>query len=80
MTPSKRRPMTTFRFPCLLLAVCFTTSLTGSATNCLAADTPFTHPGILHSRAELDVVWAKVAEGEEPWASAWEELRSHDIS
>jgi hypothetical protein len=46
----------------------------------LAADKPFTHPGILHSRAELDFVKAQVATGEEPWKSAWEELRSHGIS
>jgi hypothetical protein len=46
----------------------------------LAADTPFTHPGVLHSRAELDFVKAQVAAGEEPWESAWEELRSHGIS
>ena len=72
--------MTTFRSTCVLLAICFTTSLAGSAANCSAAEKPFTHPGILHSRAELDFVKAKVAEGEEPWKSAWEELRSHDIS
>jgi len=48
--------------------------------NTLLADKPFTHPGILHSWAELDYVKAKVAEGEEPWKSAWEELRSHGIS
>ena len=72
--------MTTFRSTCLLLAVCFTTTLGGPATNCPAAEKPFTHPGILHSRAELDFVKAKVAKGEQPWASAWEELRSHAIS
>jgi len=72
--------MTTFRSTCLLSAVCFISSLTGSAANCSAAEKPFTHPGILHSRAELDFVKAKVAHGEEPWASAWEELRSHSIS
>ena len=40
----------------------------------------FIHPGILHSRAELKFVKAKVAKGEEPWAQAWKELRSHAIS
>ena len=50
------------------------------AANCSAADEPFAHPGILHSRAELDYVKAKVAEGQQPWKSAWEELRSHAIS
>lgn len=41
---------------------------------------PFTHPGVLHSRAELDFVRAQVAGGEQPWKAAWEELRSHAIS
>ncbi len=72
--------MTTFQSTCLSFAICFFTTLTGSVANCSAAEKPFTHPGILHSRAELDFVKAKVAEGEEPWKSAWEELRSHDIS
>jgi len=45
-----------------------------------AAEKPFTHPGILHSREELGFVKAKVAEGAEPWKSAWKELRSHSIS
>ena len=72
--------MTTFQSTCLSFAICFFTTLTGSVANCSAAEKPFAHPGILHSRAELDFVKAKVAEGEEPWASAWEELRSHSIS
>ncbi len=72
--------MTTFRSTCFLLAVGFTSSLTATAANCPAAEQAFSHPGILHSRAELDFVKAKVAEGEEPWRSAWEELRRHDIS
>lgn len=66
--------------PLFLFAIYSFTILAGSSADCSAADNPFTHPGILHSRAELDRVKAKVAEGEEPWKSAWEELRSHDIS
>ena len=72
--------MTVFRTACRLLAVCFTVGLAGPAALGSAVEKPFTHPGILHSRAELEFVKAKVAEGEEPWKSAWEELRSHDIS
>jgi len=45
-----------------------------------AAEEAFVHPGILHSRAELEFVKARVAEGREPWKSAWEQLRSHSIS
>ncbi len=72
--------MTTFQSALLSFAVCFLTMLAGPAANCAAAEKPFTHPGILHSGAELDFVKAKVAEGRQPWASAWEELRSHAIS
>ena len=72
--------MTTFRSTCILSAVYLTTGLTGPTADCSAAERPFTHPGILHSRAELDFVKTKVAEGSEPWKSAWGELRSHDIS
>jgi hypothetical protein len=31
----------------------------------------FAHPGLLHTRAELDRVKAKIATGEEPWRTAW---------
>ena len=62
------------------LVVLITTTLVEWPSTVLAADKPFTHPGILHSRAELDFVKAKVAAREEPWKSAWEELRSHGIS
>ena len=41
---------------------------------------PFTHPGILHRRVELGFVKTQVAQGKEPWKSAWQELRSHDTS
>ena len=78
--PHRRKPMTTLQSTCLSLAVCFTTSLTGLAPDCTAAEKPFTHPGILHSRAELNYVKAKVAAGEEPWVAGWEELCSHAIS
>lgn len=40
----------------------------------------FVHPGVLHSRQELDFVRRQIAKGNEPWQSAWEELRSHPIS
>lgn len=50
---------------------------TGSS---LAADKPFAHPGILHSRAELRFVKSKVAAGEAPWKAAWEGLRGDAIS
>ncbi len=72
--------MTDFRTACILLALSFCGGLTGSAAADLVTRKSFTHPGILHSRAELDFVKAKVATGEEPWAAAWKELRSHRFS
>ncbi|HUT13063.1 MAG TPA: alginate lyase family protein [Thermoguttaceae bacterium] len=72
--------MTTCQSTCLSLAICFAIILTGSTARCLAPEKQFTHPGILHTREELGFVKAKVAEGKEPWKSAWKELRSHSIS
>ena len=37
---------------------------------------PFVHPGLLHSRVELEFIKQKVAAGEEPWKTAWEKLRA----
>lgn len=37
---------------------------------------PFVHPGLLHSRDELTFIKQKLATGEEPWKSAWEEMQS----
>jgi len=62
------------------LAICLTATLTNWTGNCPAADEPLTHPGVLHSQAELDFVKAKVAAGEEPWKSALEALRSDAVS
>ena len=35
---------------------------------------PFVHPGLLHSRAELEYIKEKIKSGEEPWKSAWDKL------
>lgn len=43
----------------------------------IASDHEFIHPGILHNRAELDFIRERVQKGDEPWASAWLELRNH---
>ena len=51
-----------------------------SETGGSRAQKPFVHPGILHSRAELEFVKAKVKAGQEPWKSAWEQLRAHSAS
>ena len=41
-----------------------------------AAQAEFTHPGISHSQASIDFVKAKIASGEEPWASAWKSVQA----
>lgn len=74
--------MSAFQHVGLSIAICLVVALcdwTGAAP-AAEADKPFVHPGILHSRAELDFVKAKVAAGHEPWKSAWDELRGHSIS
>ncbi len=40
------------------------------------ATKPFVHPGLLHSRAELAFIKQKLAAGEEPWKSAWQQLQA----
>jgi hypothetical protein len=39
------------------------------------ATRPFVHPGLLHTRADLDRIRQEVAAGEEPWKSGFEPLR-----
>ena len=41
-----------------------------------AQEKPFVHPGLLHSRAELEYIREKIKSGQEPWKSAWERLQS----
>lgn len=47
-----------------------------------AADTPkaFSHPGLLHSRQDLDRMRERVAAGEEPWKSGFDKLRKDSQS
>jgi hypothetical protein len=65
---------------CPSVAVCVAIAVSIGTGNSLAADKSFTHPGILHSRAELDFVKSKVAEGQTPWKAASEGLRADPIS
>ena len=41
---------------------------------------PFLHPGLLHTRAEIDFVRNRIQAGEDPWKTAWEHLKSHDLT
>jgi hypothetical protein len=40
-----------------------------------AGNRPFVHPGLLHTRADLDRIRQKVAAGAEPWRGGFEQLR-----
>jgi hypothetical protein len=41
---------------------------------------PFVHPGLLHSREEIEFVKSKIRAGESPWKEAWSALRRHALS
>lgn len=45
-----------------------------------AAGQPFTHPGILHTQAEIDRTRAKVAAGAQPWKGSWDRLASNSFA
>ena len=40
----------------------------------------FSHPGLLHGRADLERIRDRVAKGEEPWKGGFEKLRDHPQS
>lgn len=42
----------------------------------LTAHAEFTHPGVTHSQASIDFVRGKIAAGEEPWATAWTQVKA----
>jgi len=42
----------------------------------LAYSQPFVHPGMLHSREDLDYVKKNIEAGKDPWARAWRELQA----
>jgi parallel beta-helix repeat protein len=56
----------------------------GSVPIARAADNaqpkPFVHPGILQTRADLDLMKSKIRENEQPWKGAWERLLSQSYS
>ena len=44
------------------------------------ADLPFVHPGMMETRENLDFVKRKIGKGEEPWASAFLEMKDSDFA
>lgn len=59
------KPLTSFLCALLLGSIAGTTTY---------AD--FVHPGVAHSAESISFVKAKIAEGEQPWATAWKKLTS----
>jgi len=43
---------------------------------CLSALGEFVHPGISHTKESIDFVKSKIQAGEQPWAAAWQELKT----
>ncbi len=51
-------------------------SLMTKVAGFLSKAKPFVHPGMLHSETEITFIKKKIASGEEPWKSAWDQLQS----
>ncbi|MEU9338041.1 alginate lyase family protein [Streptomyces sp. NPDC048290] len=47
-------------------------------THVLAADQPFTHPGVLVGKAQLDAVRKNVTAGKQPWLTAYLDMRDSE--
>lgn len=43
---------------------------------CSTASAEFTHPGVAHSQESIDFIKSRIAAGEQPWATAWQALKS----
>ena len=46
----------------------------------LVCQAQFSHPGMLHNSADLELVRQKVNNGEEPWKSAYADLQNSDMA
>ena len=55
--------------------ICLVISLFLLAHATRTANAEFTHPGVAHTQSKIDFVKAKLAAGEEPWATAWRQLQ-----
>ncbi len=62
------------------LAVGCLTSLAANGQVTRPAGKGFVHPGLLHTRADLDRMKAMVAKGTEPWRGGYEKLKGHPQS
>lgn len=59
-----------------LLAACAPGSAASAAGHANLAALVFRHPGVVVGRSQLDTMRAKVRAGEEPWSSAYEQMRT----
>jgi hypothetical protein len=62
--------------PLFLLAVCVAFPCSAPAAAPEPAPGAFVHPGLLHSREDLDRMRQRVAAGEEPWKGGFAKLRA----
>ncbi|MFG0255437.1 MAG: alginate lyase family protein [Rhodopirellula sp. JB053] len=64
-----------------LLVLCSVGSgLAGEASSPSGKRDGFVHPGLLHSNTDLEFIRQKLQAGEEPWVTAWKDLRSPQSS
>jgi hypothetical protein len=63
-----------------LLVVLCTIPAPAQEAGAPAPTRPFVHPGLLHTRADLDRIRQHVAAGREPWRGGFEQLRNDDQS
>lgn len=68
-----RRPIL---FGLVALAALLSITPSGRSAEPQAADQPFVHPGVAHSAESFEFIKAKIKAGEQPWATAWEKLRT----
>ena len=40
----------------------------------------FVHPGMLHTKADLDNIKSRIQSGQEPWKSAWQQLQNSELA
>ncbi|TWU37341.1 DUF6250 domain-containing protein [Novipirellula artificiosorum] len=57
-----------------------TSTLADERSGSVPTTKPFVHPGLLHSREELEFIKQKIASGQQPWKSAWEQLQSSEVA
>jgi len=60
----------------VVLFIAFLVPSAAASAAAKATEKSFVHPGMLHTRADLEFMKQKVVTGEQPWRDAWDRLRS----